>query len=71
MIESEGKPKHLHSFVLRIIRSSYARVLHVLRDTSELRELGMQMDGDRAQLVIHYGDIQLMLIADRIDMGLS
>jgi hypothetical protein len=54
-----------------VMRSSYARVLHVLRDTSELRELGMQMDGDRAQLVIHYGDIQLMLIADRIDMGLS
>ena len=71
MIESGGKPKHLHSVVLRIMRSSHVRVLRVLQDTSELRELGMRMDGDRARLVIHYGDIRLMLIADRTDMELA
>jgi hypothetical protein len=49
-----------------VMRSSHAFAQFVLRDTSELRELGMRMGGGRAQLAIHYGDIQLMLIADRL-----
>jgi hypothetical protein len=49
-----------------VIRSSHAFAQFVLRDTSELRELGMQMDGDREIHAPHAGDVQRVLIGDRL-----
>ena len=51
---------------LGIAAQVHSRVQLVLRDTSELRGLGMRMGGGRAQLAIHYGDIQRVLVGDRL-----
>ena len=51
---------------MRAIRSSRVRVQRELRDTSELRELGMRMDGDREIHAPRAGDVQRVLIDDRL-----
>ena len=51
---------------MRVIRSSHVRARVVLRDTSELRELGMRMGGGREIHAPRAGDVQRVLIGDRL-----
>ena len=48
------------------MRSSHARARIALRDTNGLQGMGMQRGGDRVRRAPHAGDVQRVLIDDRL-----